>query len=29
MTNKMFDSFGAVKNALEKAKDTAVGNRIF
>lgn len=25
MTNKMFDSFGAVKNALEKAKDTAVG----
>lgn len=23
MTNKMFDSFGAVKNALEKAKDTA------
>lgn len=25
MTNKMFDSFGAGKNALEKAKDTAVG----
>lgn len=25
MTNKMFDSFGAVKNALEKAKNTAVG----
>ena len=25
MTNKMFDSFGAVKNALEKAKDTAAG----
>lgn len=25
MANKMFDSFGAVKNALEKAKDTAVG----
>ena len=25
MTDKMFDSFGAVKNALEKAKDTAVG----
>lgn len=25
MTNKMFDSFDAVKNALEKAKDTAVG----
>lgn len=25
MTNKMFDPFGAVKNALEKAKDTAVG----